>query len=297
MQKQIYSLFLKASDALSDKGITNIPGLTGLHKALYRIIEPKGIIQIHVQGSKMYVNSRDKAIVHSLITKGIWEEFETELISKLIKPGDTVVDIGANIGYYTLIAAKTVGNDGRVYSFEPEPNNYELLVKNVKINDYTNAITVQKALSNKRGKLTLFMDKTNFGAHSLSQKNIISQKGGFVTVETTTLDDFFGNFEKDSKIDFIKMDAEGAEGLIVEGAQGILKQNKIKILMEFWVYGLKNLGTDPSELLHDLQDRGFKIKLIDDKKRCLRQTEIKDIVQMCQNTSKGMVEINLLLEK
>ena len=71
----------------------------------------------------------------------------------------TVVDIGANYGSYTLIASKLVGNDGRVYAFEPEPGNYDILVKNIEMNGYTNVTPIRKAVSNKQGKVRLYVDK------------------------------------------------------------------------------------------------------------------------------------------
>jgi len=91
------------------------------------------------------------------------------------------------------------------------------------------------------------------------------------------------------------MDTEGAEGLIIEGAEKVLmRNNNLKIAMEFWPYGLKNLGTDdPLKLLHKFQDYGFKIKLISETDQCLKNIEIMKIIEMC-GTKEG---VNLLLEK
>lgn len=297
MGKWIFSKLLKIKNKLSDSKISKIPGVEYLYKIFYKLAEPKGIILISAQGNKMYVNTRDKGIVPHLLTNGVWERYETDLFYKLIKPGDVVVDIGANIGYYTLIAAKIVGNEGKVYAFEPESDNYELLVKNIEINGYTNITPIKKALSNRKGNLKLFLNKTNLGGHSISDDNVPIRKGGVIEVETITLDDYFEKSINENRVDFIKMDTEGAEGLIIEGSKNILKNNNLKILMEFWLYGLKNIGTDPLELLSTLQDYGFKIKLLDETNRTLKIVENEKIIEICEKQDNGMIEVNLLLEK
>jgi FkbM family methyltransferase len=85
----------------------------------------------------------------------------------------TVVDIGANIGYYSLIAAEPIGTDGKVYAFEPDPDNYALLVRNVELNGYRNVETVEKAVSSESGFVTLYIDRSNFGNRSLGKNNIL----------------------------------------------------------------------------------------------------------------------------
>ena len=91
------------------------------------------------------------------LIKPTHEQFETEVFKKEIEKGDTVLDLGSHIGYYTLIAAELVGEKGKVFAFEPEPTNFVLLKKNIKINNYQNVIPVQKAVSNKNGKGRLYL--------------------------------------------------------------------------------------------------------------------------------------------
>ena len=244
----------------------------------------------------MYVNTRDKAIVPALLNEGVWEKYETELIHSLIKPGDIVVDIGANIGYYTLIVAKLTGRSGKVYSFEPEPNNFQLLSKNINVNGYSNCTPIQKALSNKKGQMKLFLNSTNLGAHSFID-DTSNRRSGEVNVDTIPLDVYFGSQVKSNKIDFIKMDAEGAEGLVISGAKTLLKENDLKILMEFWPTGLRKLGTEPLQMLKELEGFGFKIKLLDEKNCRMEEKSLEDIIEYCDITLKGEYEVNLFLEK
>jgi FkbM family methyltransferase len=293
MGKIVFSLLRKATNTLSGRRLREISVVEFLWRLIYTTFGPKGITLITCQGSKMYVNANlgYGGLGPILLIHGVYEGYETELFKRLVKPGMVVVDIGANIGYYSLIAAKSVGRYGSVYAFEPEPNNYDLLLKSIEINGYDNVIPVHKAVSNKQGRVKLFVDKVSPVHPSLSEVNI-DYKAGFVEVEAITLDSFFDDFVKDSRVDLIKMDTQGAEGLVIEGADKILTSNNLKILMEFWPYGLSNLGTDPLNLLNTLRNYGFKLKLLDGT-----DIDVAKIINMCNGTSDGRGYVNLFLEK
>ena len=150
----------------------------------------KGLVLYEVQGSRMYLNIADIVLVPALITHGVYCRYETQSFKTLIKPGMVVLDIGANIGYYTLIAARLVENSGRVYALEPESENFSILRRNVELNNYGNIIVKQEALSNKRGKAKLYKDKLNLGGHSLSRENILPRGKNYASLNTIPLDDF-----------------------------------------------------------------------------------------------------------
>lgn len=213
-----------------------------------------------VQGHKMFLDSKDSL---GLSINGIYEPFETELIKKEIKPGDVVLDIGANIGYYTLIFAKLVGGNGKVYAFEPDPTNFTLLNKNVEINGYENVVLVPKAVSNRSGKLKLYLSETNKGDHRI-YNSYDGRK--FVEIEGVKLDEYFKDYS--GKIDLIKMDIQGAESIALQGMSELLKKNKsVKILSEFCPLYLKGAGTEPSEYLKLLLEHGFKLYEINERKK------------------------------
>ena len=108
-----------------------------------------------VHGKKMYLDLSDRVHCEILYATGIWEKDVTAYLMKLIEGGMVVIDIGANVGYYTLLAAEKVGGHGKVFAFEPEPSRYALLEKNVRINGLKNVILVQQAVSNKTGTARL----------------------------------------------------------------------------------------------------------------------------------------------
>lgn len=225
-----------------------------------------------VLGHKMFLDSKDSL---DLSINGIFEEYETELVRKEIKRGNVVLDIGANIGYYTLIFAKLVGEDGKVFAFEPDPTNFALLKKNIEINGYKNVVLVQKAVSDKSGKIKLYLSESNEADH-----RIYDSRDGrkFVEIEGVKLDDYFKNY--DGKIDFIKMDIQGAEGRAVQGMTDLLKKNKnIKVTSEFWPIGLKRSGVDPADYLKLLLAQGFKLYEINEQKKLLHPANIANMLK------------------
>lgn len=197
---------------------------------------------VEIDGHKMFLDPQDSLL---LSIRGEYEPFETALIKQSVKPGQVVLDIGANIGYYTLIIARQVGEMDHVFALEPDPTNFTVLKKNVETNGYTNVTLVQKAVSNTTGHLNLYMRDDHYGDHRIYAPGDGRQA---VQVEVVWLDDFFAEFE--CPIDFIKMDIQGAEKGVVEGMTALLKrQNHLSMLTEFWLVGLAGFGTTPKAYL------------------------------------------------
>src|SRR3989344_7663239 len=215
----------------------------------------------------MWINPNDTGDAPQLLLGNVFEEFETELVRSCVKPGMRVADIGAHVGYFTILLAKLVGESGKVHAFEPEPNNFEILKKNVAGNSFNNVTLYSRALSDRAERAKLFLDKSNLGNMSLEDKNIPQGSGGgALEVETAILDSVLGGI----KLDFIKIDVQGAEGLVLGGAENsIFKNPDVKILMEFWPYGLKNMGTDPLVLLKRVEAAGFDLHIVDQRSKNL----------------------------
>jgi len=268
---------------------------------LYKKLKPDGIVWLNVDNMKMYIDTDDMSFGYALLMEGAWERYKTDLFKTMVKEGMIVADVGANVGYYSLIAANLVGKSGVVYAFEPEPNNYALFSRNVQVNNCANIIAVQKAVSDRAGQATLWFEKEQKVNPSFSSENAMVSsrykgldKAECTTVDTISLDGFFESQVGNYKVDFIKVDTEGAEGLMVDGADKILRGNRnLKIILEFWPDGLTRLGTNPQNLLRKLEDYNFRIKRIDDKNQ---KTEQIGIVELCNSIEAGG-GVDLLFEK
>ena len=222
-------------------------------------------------GDKMYL---DKINTLKLRDGKVYEPFEIELVRHLVKEGDIAVDIGAMIGCYTLVFAKLVGDKGKVFAFEPAPENYKTLQKNIWINEYKNTRILQKAVSDTSGEVSIYLNNGNLGMHTLGKRKDL-EKWEEIKVETITLDSYFEKYDK--PIDFLKMDIQGAEGLALKGMEKLLiKNEQIKMIVEFSQPQLKGLG-DPKECLRLLRQYGFNIFEIDRWQKDISQRKLRKI--------------------
>lgn len=256
---------------------------------------------VTVNGYKMFVHTEKykgaDSVDHRLLVQGTWEAQTTALFKQLVKKGMNVVDIGANIGYFTLLAASLVGKKGKVFAFEPAPQNYALLVKNIEVNGYKNVIPVQKAVSSDTGKIEFFLDTIALGQSSLFK--VSENPTEPIMVDVVSLDEFFKDNE--CPIDIVKMDVEGAEMAVLLGMAKIVANNDdLKIFTEFWPDGLQKSGFSPQEYWKQLKQFGFKfIYLINDNKRRLEIVDYEDVIKRCQNTifKQTTCHVNLLCAK
>jgi FkbM family methyltransferase len=187
----------------------------------------------------------DQFISNYLARDRIWEAFETEIFCRLCIPGDFVLDLGANIGWYTVIASRLVGNDGKIVSFEPDEANLTLLKKNVAMSGGDGAVEIMEiALGDREENARLFMSENNLGDHRLFSDGTQRQS---LDVQVKTLDSFFA--KSDHKPTLVKSDTQGSEARILSGAANLFEEGWRPILiLEFWPFGLVNSGDDPLEL-------------------------------------------------
>jgi len=219
---------------------------------------------VEVQGHKMFVNRE----MDDYQLYGVFGELDTETVKHEIKKGDIVVDIGASIGYFTLIFARAVGDKGKVFAFEPSPKRFELLKKNIEINGYHNVTLENMAVMEHTGEEGFHYAKNDKVAFkfkvSKEQSKNIAEKA---TAKTTRLDEYFDKKNLSNKINFIKSDVDGPELLVLKSAGSILKNKSIKIFFEWDTEYIKVAGDEPEEILEVLYKNDFKIYFPDYKKQ------------------------------
>ena len=217
---------------------------------------------VELEGFKLAVHQHDTVISESIRKSKVWAEAETRLFRELLRPGMVVVDVGANIGYFSLLASTLVGPEGRVHAFEPDPVNCALLRKNVRLNHATNIQVVQSALSDNEDPVTLFVDTNNKGDHRIWEPSGESRKR--VDVSSTTLDAYLSKTVTIPS--FIKIDVQGAEGKVLAGMKQTLRQTGLEyLILEFWPTALRRCGTSPEHIIRELTNAGFKIRVVADE--------------------------------
>jgi FkbM family methyltransferase len=231
-------------------------GLTQRHALLSAL--QRSVITLNLSGIgevPLFLISDDSVITPVMLQHGVWEANETYWFCRGIGLGDTLVDVGANIGYYTVLGARIVGATGHVYAFEPDPEAFALLKQNVRLNGLRNVTLEQKAVSDQPGEVRLFLAPENKGDHRIFSTS--GEKRASIVVEAVTLDEYFDG--REPEIDFIKVDTQGAEGVILEGMKRLLARNdQVKMVLEFSPWHLREFGYEPLKLLTTLDEIDYR---------------------------------------
>ncbi len=247
---------------------------------------------VFVGKNKLYVNKMDTVVSEWLMNKGIWESFETEVFKKYLKKSGLVVDVGANIGYYTLLASRALESNGHVVAFEPASKNFNLLKKNVEENSLSNVKIEKKAVGSKTGKASIYLNPENCGGNRIYKSGERWKKE---SIETVTLDNYFSNTKE--SIDLLKIDIEGYELKAMQGAKELLDQRRIKVIMsELWPKGLQLAGDGWQEYIKYLRLHGFKLFCISDNNRNLTPLSEKRILEEFSEDKEFITNILAILK-
>jgi FkbM family methyltransferase len=184
---------------------------------------------------------------------------EAAFIVKTVKPGHTVIDVGANIGVLTLLMARAVGPGGRVYAFEPGQRSFQLLQRNIAGNGFKNVVAENAAVADESGFADLQVSLSGESDNRLS--GVTATPGSFRTVPTrvVSLDDLLGG----EHIDFIKIDAQGSEFRILQGLRKIIAANpSITITAEFSPHWLMAAGVSFDVWFNLIRDLNLQVSSI-----------------------------------
>jgi len=206
-----------------------------------------------------------------------YEKDVTFAVYDILKPGDVFIDVGAHIGWFTLLGAKIVGPEGRIISVEPETKNLKWLKQNIKLNNINeNTYVFEVAITSEYGPVTLYLNDDNDGGHSLwsvgnhpfNEKSAENRKK--VKVQGIPLDDLCRS-ENISEIKLLKIDTEGAEVEVLTGASQLLADGKIKnIIAEVNEFGLIQMGTTKEDMRLIMENFGYGMKIFhNDKSNCV----------------------------
>ena len=245
-------------------------------------------VTVKIDKDTLFAKRLDRILALWLLKYNPARHKEASTLKHFIRPGWTIIDIGANLGYYTLVAARSVGREGHVIAFEPNSENFESLSRSIAANSYTNIELHQTAVTQKSGIVRLYRSDANSGDHRIYD----SGDGRiYEDVPGTSLDDFL---KSGRRVDLIKMDIQGAEALALAGMRRVIAENYSCILIsEFSPFHLRTSGTDPYRFLSMLQDFGYCLGIIDESSGNIISKEADALVKQCGKRG----YINLFLRK
>ncbi|HEX4169366.1 MAG TPA: FkbM family methyltransferase [Bryobacteraceae bacterium] len=211
--------------------------------------------EMQVWGFRLTPPSLDRLVCLALHRLGLMGKAEKKLFAQWIRPGMTIIDIGANQGLYALLFSELVGASGRVLAFEPEPDMFAALTRNCEVNSAFNVECFQFALGARNTRATLTRSLVHAGDNRIAAAD--SRKiTRAIDIKVAPLDEVIG----DKSVDFIKMDVQGWELEVLRGMRRTLERNRnLQIAFEFWPQGLRNAGCQPADLLDHLRSTGFRL--------------------------------------
>jgi len=237
-----------------------VPGLAKIVQPLIKASARPGESQWDViddyQGDVKILVDRFSYIGGNLYWLGYHHWREMKYLKEFLKPEMVFVDIGANVGEFTLAAAKLLDR-GRVIAFEPHPNIYRQLGRSVELNHYNNVSLFNLALGREGGSLDLYgpTDAHNEGMYSLIKGAVRTEVVAKVPIET--LDEIFER-EALERVDFIKIDVEGAELFVLQGGTKTIERHKPAMLIEVSEETFREAGYKPSDLKDFLDHYGYE---------------------------------------
>ena len=207
--------------------------------------------------------SLDEWIQQHIYFLGYFDPMGIRFIKNQLYEGEVFIDIGANVGAYSLVASRLVGRSGKVIAFEPVGTIFQRLTENISLNRLTNIIAEKRAVLDNNGMIDIYLsDRQNMGMSSIFHFN--SESGKSEKVEAVSMDDYI---EKRgiSRISLIKIDIEGSEMLALKGMQRILERFHPKILIELKEETFTNSGYQAKNIIDFLVKAGYNMFIIDEQ--------------------------------
>jgi len=218
-------------------------------------------VQVEIRpGAVFELDARD-LVAREILSWDVWERANTDLILGSLHEGSVMIDIGAHIGYYSILSSQVVGPSGRIVAVEPNPETVPRLRKNLALSRASNVVVQDVACTDKETTLTFYQASIrNTGASSISESNAgiadHAETARSVKVRGRTLDSIVQELAL-RRVDFVKIDTEGAEVQVLRGMKNTLAKYHPHMLIEVRQPLLHNMGTSVEELRAVLHDSGY----------------------------------------
>jgi FkbM family methyltransferase len=221
------------------------PGQLGAGDTVQRVdegsdrLDPARVIEADTQLGPLLVERDAEVVTRSLLEVGYWDPSISGLMQRVLRPGMTFVDAGANIGWFSVLGSRLVGQQGRVFAVEPDQLNLQILRANLERHGCSNVTVLPIAAWSERTKLD-FARPPEEGAVGR-----VGQKGTGEVVQADRLDDLISG-----PVDYLKIDCELSDHVVVQGADGLMKKSpSMLVSVEFHPWHESHLGTKPSQVL------------------------------------------------
>lgn len=221
------------------------------------LLDPTAVVRADTEVGPLWLHAHDTIITPWIQQYHTWEPETTALLRAELRAGMHVLDIGANIGYHTLLCAECVGPEGRVIALEPEPNNFALLCANVWHARVTHVEPLRVAAAAYNGRVMLSLLPNNTGDHRTFPN---ATHGEGVAVPCMRVDDLLNPA---TVIDFVKLDIQGSDHYAIQGLERTLARTRPPVVVEFWPHGIREMGDEPTDVLRYYRSLGYTLSLLE----------------------------------
>ena len=240
------------------------------------------VLTSSVHGARLILDTRDIILTPIILQKGEWEPETSRVLCDLLRPGMNFVDVGANIGYFTVHAGMRVRPGGKMWAFEADPVAFEFLCDNVNLNWFFDGVTLEnKAIYSCSGEVNLFQRQKYRGNTSIAKiaeddlvKIIDSQVE--LRVVSASLDEYFSNVN--DRLDLVKIDVEGAEPYVLEGMRKLNRHQPNMNILKEWTTGQNDeYKRNPKEMLDMISQFNFKLQIVRDGLEAISFSDLRAI--------------------
>jgi FkbM family methyltransferase len=249
------------------------------------VLDSARLVDASSDVGQMYLHRDDEVITPTIVKTGCWEPEEAAFLRTVLRSGANFLDVGANVGYFTLLASSIVGPNGRVVAIEPESRNVELLRANAWRNKAWNVQIIPVAADAETGYVGLRLSAVNRGDHQVVAASTHSGS----LVPAARLDELIAG----TPVDVIKIDVQGLDHQVVEGLVDVLGENPgVVVMCEFWLTGMEQRGIDPRAVIARYEQLGLRIGLLG-AAGSVTHTTAADVIEACRTRENDFVNLVL----
>ncbi|MDX1976152.1 MAG: FkbM family methyltransferase [Pseudanabaenaceae cyanobacterium bins.68] len=299
-QTQIISVYQKILGRMPDKNEiihwqTTKASINSIKQVLIQSYEYQqkilfpDVVLVHINSFKIYAMLSDLDIGNHIIQSKSYEPHVTHMLSNVLEPSGIFLDLGANIGYFSLLASKIVGCSGKIISFEPNIQNIQLFYSSIVENQFNNIYIYPFAVSDTN---QIYKIKS-FGSNGFLEPPKSSQRSGQFT-QSVVIDKILQNEER---IDVIKIDIEGYEPLALRGMNEMVRKHKPVILTEFSPWHIEHRSrSKPHEYLQEISNHGYCLSVIEQSGCARVMANVKSLVAYWESLNNDKQHLDLIAQ-